>query len=156
MSQPGLSWAGEPRQGSRLPKGGAVAQTIDMWQWYLTEKRPPPGVRRTTKQDSKLEVQLSYPIGSASSIARIHWFNTCSLSIYYVPATRWRWDTKINPCSQWETQLVLKTKSQGKELGRDMEHSLILIEGLGKASPRTWHLSRDLNKEREEFQAQKE
>lgn len=121
-----------------------VAQTIAVRQRRVRGGRD-PRMQGTSGQDSRPEVRLSEPVGSASSPARIHSINTGSLSICCGPATFWNWDTKITPCSQREIPHAVKTRRRGKELGRDMDPQADFDRGSGKVCPRSWHVSRDLN-----------
>ena len=122
-----------------------MGQAITMWpQWTEWERlQGRLGWGGTSGQESRLENLLSPSTRGTSSAARIPRFTACALSIFSVPAMFWSWDTKITPCCQRETPRALKTNRQGKELGRDAAHGLILIEGSGKASPTRRHLSRE-------------
>lgn len=100
----------------------------------------------TSGQDTRLESLMSHSTGGASSPTGVPPFPPCAMNIFYVPAMFWSGDTKITPCCQRETPRAPKTNRQGKELGRDVEHSLILIEGVRQGFSNELALElRDLN-----------
>lgn len=96
----------------------------------VSSRREPSGLG-CHRQDSRLEVRLPNPIG-AGSASPVHSLSTCTLS-FCVPAVmdtnggeilRLLLSVRNTACSE--------NKSHGKDLGKAVGHSLILMAGSGQ------------------------